>query len=363
MSIDASYRQELGVIYDTINIFVMKLNDRQIWLDRATQKFAKTEDSLHMDFWLSQFDNVPQELMIFFYLKDQSCFAFLTHVFATIMQKTNGTATVNDFIEYIKNEAEMTSNLSNFYLGKELADKYEFREELCKREDLDNLLRFQLLGYAVAPRIYLYQLRNLFKTFYDKVMDIYKEKANDILKYQEEITGTKLYEIASLYHHTDIVEKNLRQENFVLIYTITLILKNCIMFEIESPVKWCILGIDYQRQVNEDEKIMLDVAALGNSFGDHHRLSIIGLILRNGELTVSDMANRLGLAVNSVSYHLDIMKKANLLCSRTKGKSTVFWLNTKVCAIISAILEHWSKGGDDFEASVDKAGGYNINPF
>ena len=360
---DTSYRQELGVIYDTINIFVMKLNDREIWLDRATQKTAKTEDSIHIDYWLSQFDNVPQELMIFFYLKNQSCFAFLTHIFAAIMQKTNGTATINDFIEYFKDEVEVTCDLSKFYLGREIGSLYDFREELCKREELNSLLRFHLLSYAVAPRACLITLKNFFKLFYEKMMNIYKEKANDILKYQEEITGTKLYELASLYHHDDVIANNMHQESLVFIYTITIILKNCIMFEIESPVKWCILGINYQRQVDEDEKIMLDVAALGNAFGDQHRLNIIRFILQNGELTVSDLANRLGLAVNSVSYHLDIMKKANLLCSRTKGKSTVFWLNSKVCAIISTILEHWSKGGDDFEASLDKAGGYNVNPI
>ena len=362
MSIDLLYKQDLGIIYDTINIFAMKLNPKSTWINRGTQESTKTEDETYLDYWLNQFESLPQELMIFFYLKDQRVFGFFIHAFAEILQKTSVKASINDFLKYISDEEIIKADISRFYFGKILSDSNAFEEELSQRDDLDSLLRYYLLGFAVNPGKYLKLLYNKFTEFYNRVEEIYREKATVLLKQQEKLTGEIVCNVISKYLHSTVIETSINSKQQI-IYSFTIVAKNCIMFEVEKPMKWCVLGIEYDRQVKADDELVVDIAALGNAFGDKHRFDIINLLLQYGEMCPSEFANRLGLAANSISYHLDIMRKANLVCCRAKGKSIAYWLNTKVCAIISNVLENWSRGGGSIEASVDKAGGHNVNSF
>ena len=360
MSMDLLYKQDLGIIYDTITLMIMKLNSRSLWINRISYNDVKLEDEVYVDYWMNQFTDIPQELMIFFYLQDKRETCFFSHVFKKIIQRKKEEVSFEDFVEYIAEGNKIKEDLSEFYLNKKIIDSNVFELELTMKAELNGLVRFYLLGFMVNPDRYLKLLLDTITIYYNKAVEMYKDRADSILKYQEKITGTKLYEIICKYHR-NMAKINIDVQDQKMIYTITLLVKNCIVFEIEQPIKWCILGVEYEQQIEEDEKLLIDVAALGNAFGDKHRFNIIQLMLKYGEMSVSDFANRLGLAVNSVSYHLDIMRKANLVCCRTKGKSTIYWLNSKVCAIISDILEKWSRGGDNVEASVEKTHGYSAD--
>lgn len=357
MSMDILYKREIGIIYDTIKIMTMKLNAKPLWINHVVQKGTETEDEIYVDYWLNQFPSLPQELMIFFHLKDKRDVGFFIYVWAKLLQKKNGEICYDHLIEYINDKTKIREDISVFYLDRKITDLDDFELELSQRSELNGLLRFHLLGFIVNPDRYLTLLKEILFTYYNKTLEIYKDRAESILQYQEKITSTGLYDIISKYHR-DMAKENINIENQKIIYSITLFIKKCILFDVEQSVKWCLLGVEYEQQVQEYEELLIDMAALGNAFGDKHRFNIIQLMLKYGEMSVSDFANRLGLAVNSVSYHLDIMRKANLVCCRSKGKSTIYWLNSKVCAIISNILETWSRGGDNVETSMDKAYDY-----
>lgn len=360
MSADMIFRQELGIVFDTINVLKMKLNEKNLWINYVVQKDTETEDVNYIDFWLNQFDEIPKELMIFFYLKDQRSSGFFSPVFLKLIQNAKGNLSYQDVLSYIDNTEKIRNDISEFYLGVQVSDIQEFAEELRKKTDMDGLLRFYLMDFMTNSDHYLGLFKEVFASCYEKTVALHNEKALTIIKWQETVKREKLYNLSARYYSKEVVEKNILQGDNLVVYSMSLFIRNSVMFEIEKEYRWFILGIDYQKQVIEDAEIVIDVAALGNAFGDKHRFNIIKLILQHGELTVSDIANRLGLAVNSVSYHLDIMRKANLLRNRSKGKSTVYWLNTKVCSIISTMLDDWSKGGTGIETSMEKAYSYHV---
>lgn len=73
------------------------------------------------------------------------------------------------------------------------------------------------------------------------------------------------------------------------------------------------------------------------ALSDPHRLRIVAA-LRHGELTVSDIAELLGVEVVNVSHHLKIMKHAQLVHVRRDGRYMYYRLHED-------LLQAKSRGG------------------
>ncbi|HKT11331.1 MAG TPA: metalloregulator ArsR/SmtB family transcription factor [Terriglobia bacterium] len=71
------------------------------------------------------------------------------------------------------------------------------------------------------------------------------------------------------------------------------------------------------------------------------RLQIIDL-LHGGEMSVTDLANRLQVTVGNLSQHLNLMKQRRVLQSRKAGNSVIYRLANpkmiKACCLIREIL-------------------------
>lgn len=71
------------------------------------------------------------------------------------------------------------------------------------------------------------------------------------------------------------------------------------------------------------------------------RLQIID-ILHDGEMSVTDLAMRLEVAVGNLSQHLNLMKQRRVLASRKVGNSVIYRLANpkmiKACCLIREIL-------------------------
>jgi DNA-binding transcriptional ArsR family regulator len=71
-----------------------------------------------------------------------------------------------------------------------------------------------------------------------------------------------------------------------------------------------------------------------------HRLKIVELLLV-GEMPVGELADRLGLAPNAVSQHLNIMKAHGLLTSRRQGRSILYQAdNPDARNVVNCIRKH-----------------------
>ena len=67
-----------------------------------------------------------------------------------------------------------------------------------------------------------------------------------------------------------------------------------------------------------EEQIYAYHAEMCQVFSHPKRLEVID-ILRDGEMTVSELAQRLGLTVGNLSQHLSMMKERHILLSRKEG--------------------------------------------
>lgn len=80
-------------------------------------------------------------------------------------------------------------------------------------------------------------------------------------------------------------------------------------------------------------------AEMCKTFSNSTRLEILHL-LREGELTVSDLIKKTGLSQANVSQHLSIMKNRGILQSRRKGLHICYQLaNPKIIEAFDIIRE------------------------
>jgi DNA-binding transcriptional ArsR family regulator len=53
-------------------------------------------------------------------------------------------------------------------------------------------------------------------------------------------------------------------------------------------------------------------------------------VLKKGELSVSEILQHLNVTMPTLSHHLDILKRANLISSRREGQQIIYSLNLSV---------------------------------
>jgi ArsR family transcriptional regulator, virulence genes transcriptional regulator len=88
------------------------------------------------------------------------------------------------------------------------------------------------------------------------------------------------------------------------------------------------------------------------------RLQIID-ILHDGEMTVTDLANKIQVAVGNLSQHLNLMKQRRVLESRKQGNSVIYRLANpkmiKACCLIREILCEQMQQDTDLLKRMDRS--------
>jgi len=65
----------------------------------------------------------------------------------------------------------------------------------------------------------------------------------------------------------------------------------------------------------------------------------IAIALAQGELCVCDLGERLGVAQSRLSFHLRVLREANLIHSRPEGRWTYYALNPAAFAALQGFLQ------------------------
>ncbi len=90
------------------------------------------------------------------------------------------------------------------------------------------------------------------------------------------------------------------------------------------------------------------------ALGDPTRRDILAL-LRRGEMTAGDLAQRFDMTKPSMSHHFSVLKEADLITSRRDGQQIWYGLNTTVVQDLMA----WAMDlirGDEKKIHVDENG-------
>lgn len=91
---------------------------------------------------------------------------------------------------------------------------------------------------------------------------------------------------------------------------------------------------------------MMGVNEVFKALADPTRREVLRL-LRGGEMTAGQLADRFDLGKPSMSHHFSVLKAADLIGSRKDGQQVIYFLNTTVAQDVLAIfLDLFGRKGD-----------------
>jgi ArsR family transcriptional regulator, arsenate/arsenite/antimonite-responsive transcriptional repressor len=79
------------------------------------------------------------------------------------------------------------------------------------------------------------------------------------------------------------------------------------------------------------------------ALSDPNRQKILSL-LKNREMSVSEIADKLTITMPTLSHHLDILKRADLVSGRRNGRQIIYSLNLTIVDEISEGIIKLLKG-------------------
>lgn len=350
---DINFKKAPGLLYDVISMLIMKLNPKNKWISTVVNPSHENGDLTHYNYWMNQFTDPDHRLLLFVYRPDNKTLTFLSLFFKDLLKKHNFQLDLHTFLAELDNIDYIFEKICFFYLGEETPAStlpVEIAEKIYDRNDLSNDIKFFLLNFSVNKKPYITCLKEHIINYYNEFSKIYSLRANDLLVLHENFSIPNLTQMVSLYLNTNNNDNDAIKQKFSSLQTLhlsfCLFMKNGIWLTLLNDDNWwCILGQNYLETLLIDTQFKITPESIGNAIGDKHRERIVGIILEHGEQSSGQIAKKLGLALNTVTYHLDIMKKANLLCSRTQGKSSFYWINSKTCEEASRMFKIWSEGG------------------
>ena len=98
-----------------------------------------------------------------------------------------------------------------------------------------------------------------------------------------------------------------------------------------STYQYTLICIYFQKNIMKCEKKanIPKISEILNIVAQEHRLQIICLLSKHGELCVCDIMEAIDVKQNLASHHLGLLKNIGLLQSRKDGKKTMYSLDTK----------------------------------
>lgn len=341
------FRKAPGLIYDWISMFTLKLNEREKWMQHVAGAGNEAEDLAHITYWMQRFPNPDAILKIFFYLPDRMTQSCLMQIFGSVMQQTKGNLDMIQLWEIIQDISKMKEAVAQYYLKYSVQDlKLEEIGEIIRRSKLTGEIQFLLLEFFLNPAIFITHLQKWGKQYYEEIENIYRESASSILAWQEHVDEEELKAcVFYVYSEKKRIQQKMLAGIEQLVYSVAVIMKNTLLIDIGTGESgWVLLGRQYEQTLKRHKETKLTMDQLGNAAGDRNRTAIIEYIVAEGEKTSTDIAKKLGMALNTAAYHLEVMRKAKLLNSHNKGKSTYFWINSDACLMAASIFQRWARG-------------------
>ncbi|MDO8594104.1 MAG: metalloregulator ArsR/SmtB family transcription factor [bacterium] len=74
------------------------------------------------------------------------------------------------------------------------------------------------------------------------------------------------------------------------------------------------------------------------ALANRRRLTIVALLKKRNEATVSDIAESIKLSFTSTSKHLTILARVDILDKRQQGLEVFYFLGTKIPAIVQSVI-------------------------
>ncbi len=316
------HRRNLGFIYDVCHIITCKTAKRETWIDLFVKNGQEGQDLRAIDNIVCRFDDVDTAMLMFGY-RDRKKGSLIGKVFESYAETAVNEWSMEDFITYISEKETITNLTCNFYFECDSAK--DNLGKVAGARELPAEVKNQLYEFFIFTDRFIETVIREIGKIADVMQRIHTENLEKLLNCQEEFDYEQL-----IQKENSPFAKKRRWENGMknCYVSFSLITKYVWLRGKNKQNGWMVLGYSYQASMTETMEKNVDIAAFGNAFGDKLRVKIVDEIVKNGEMTLADLAKKMGVVNTIAIYHLDILKKENLLLHRYSGRKVLYCLNT-----------------------------------
>ena len=339
--------KEPGYIYDLNFIFCLKFNT-QLYIDTLPNDNKKEENVKYFKEILNRFDDIPNDLYIFFHALNSGR-AFLPSCYFD-SKKSKFTTTYN--FKYLQTELsdqnKLIRKLIKFYF-------YEFDDstvercatslnEICyyiKNSDYSDEEKTKLYEFFLDPTTYVqtlqyeliakdFMLSEYYKDNYQKIIEIYNKTTYELLC--DQMKG--LQDLSFL-----------KESEQILYTSFCLLNKFCINFYLLDNGCISLFGYDYINMLSfvKDQSKEPDLCSLGTALCEESRIKILKFLLEREEVTCKDLEKEFSFSGSTAYHHINIMTKSGLIKTRNEGKTILYSLNEKYISNIISVFNKFLK--------------------
>lgn len=338
---NVKFIKEPGYIYDLFFLFILYFN-KESYLRNSTNGSKSHENNKYFDRLISDFSPVSDELLPFFYLKDNKM-SFITQYYY-ISFKREFIADYNlSFIQRaLSNYNQVVYNLINYYFPE--ATEEDFEEYKKSVLHIKNLIKNSKYDRSLKSSLY--------ELFLDPIPSIRKLSAEIMIKYNflsKYNNFEKVLNYVNDFDYENFVSKteqyfnckiDLDQYNDCYI-SVSLLAKDFACLCYYDKVMIEIVGFDCNDYMNFmlNKNFTPDLDVFGNCLSEKNRVEILRLIRRKGEITIRDIEQELGFTGTNAYYHINMMIRNRMVEARYQGRVVFYTINKNyfdsVCNILS----------------------------
>ena len=296
---------------------------------------------------LSDFEDIPDELLPFFYLKENGK-AFMADVYyESYKEEFAANYNLSTVQTALTNYEDVISRLIKFYFMDiddqtlaECKNSIASVGRLIKESTYNDTVKSSLYAFFIDPVPVIQKLSYELMTKEFQLAQRYEKNFQKLTELQNQFNIEMVSEKWKLC-------KNQKCDlaSFDNIYvSMCLINKNCLKSLFLSNKAILILGMDYaailEYLISKNRMPELDV--FGNAVAEKNRVEILDLIWRKQEITIKDIEQELGFTGTNAYYHLTLMIKAGMLKTRNQGRTVLYSLNKQYFDVVRDMLSKYA---------------------
>lgn len=315
------HRRNLGFIYDVCQVITCKTAKRESWVEVFVKTGHESEDLRDLEQILARFDEVDPSLLLFGY-RDRKKGSLIGNILIDYADEYAVKCDVSSFTQYLGNIERTKNYVSQYYLECDTCD--DILKVIAAEKKLALEIKSYLYEFFLFPEQFMKIVMDEINKIALSLQRFHSEKLEKLLECQEN------FDYRALEKENSPFAKNKKWEHGMknCYVSFSLISKYACLRGRKEENGWMILGCEIQKSFAETIEQEIDIAAFGNAFGDKLRVKIVEEIVKNGEMTLADLAKKLGVVNTIAIYHLDILKKENLMLHRYQGRKVLYCLNT-----------------------------------
>lgn len=338
--------KEPGYIYDLFFLFVLRFNKDHCLTNHINYR-KSAEDTAYFNGVYTAYEDISDDLLLFFYLKDGNKCFMMQHYFEPYKSELLTTYQLSTVQEALTDFDKVVDNLMAFYFS----DTDSTSRRACKDSPvlMGRLIKNSSYMDAVKSHLYAFFLEPV--PFIQKLICELTEKGMR-LSQQYERDLRKLESLQREFDREVLSEKyklckNQRADidTFADLYiSFCMVSKNCVKAFFDENRAIILLGSDYLDGLDSliSENAAPDFNAFGTAISEKNRTDILNLMLNKDEITIRDIEQELRFTGTNAYYHLSLMIKAGMVKARNQGRTVLYSLNKPYFHVIADMMRKYA---------------------